>query len=331
MKINVNGFKNGFGVGPTFFSISLYFKMVEDDATNSSSRFIYFFFGSIIAVVKRLPSKTRKTMTTPLQDSVLINAESKDVGVVETKKTKASADRQDISSTEELSSPQKKLKTKKTSTLTLTDPLRGWSQNAQPGVVYRIKCTYDDLPGTPKPSVTIDIDGRECLQRLICSFLHYFNWDSGHLFEVRIPIRGTLTTGIYDEYTPKGMSHDDLAAVAKMFGGVDWNEAKKGLPKPTQRKLLGSGCNPTFVAADDDGDEYGGQILIKDLALQKGDKIDLKYDFGDTSEFILTVTKIVEGTKDSSLLEEVIVNGNTTRCKLVSKNGPEILPQYDDC
>ena len=119
---------------PSFPSacISKWWRMMPQD---SSSRFIYFFFGSIIAVVKRLPSKTRKTMTTPLQDSVLINAESKDVGVVETKKTKASADRQDVSSTEELSSPQKKLKTTETSTSTLTDPLRGWSQNAQPGVV----------------------------------------------------------------------------------------------------------------------------------------------------------------------------------------------------
>ena len=64
MNININGFKNGFGVGPTFFSISrhqsVYFKMVVDDATNSSRRFIYFFFGSIIAVDKRHPRRRER-------------------------------------------------------------------------------------------------------------------------------------------------------------------------------------------------------------------------------------------------------------------------------
>mmetsp|Transcript_30509 Transcript_30509/g.45150 ORF Transcript_30509/g.45150 Transcript_30509/m.45150 type:complete len:97 (+) Transcript_30509:352-642(+) len=48
---------------------------------------------------------------------------------------------------------------------------------------------------TDLPFVVVDIDSRECLQRLICSFLYHMKWDPIHLFECTMPARGPLKVG----------------------------------------------------------------------------------------------------------------------------------------
>jgi hypothetical protein len=45
------------------------------------------------------------------------------------------------------------------------------------------------------PFVKFNIDGRECLQRVINAMLHYFGWDNTHLFECKMPRRGSLPDG----------------------------------------------------------------------------------------------------------------------------------------
>jgi hypothetical protein len=40
------------------------------------------------------------------------------------------------------------------------------------------------------PYVRIELDSRECLQRLVSSFLHFMGWTNEHLFEITLPHRG---------------------------------------------------------------------------------------------------------------------------------------------
>jgi hypothetical protein len=43
--------------------------------------------------------------------------------------------------------------------------------------------------------VRLEMDGRECIQRVILSFLKHFGWDKSHLFTVEIPRRGDSEVG----------------------------------------------------------------------------------------------------------------------------------------
>jgi hypothetical protein len=45
------------------------------------------------------------------------------------------------------------------------------------------------------PYVRLEIDGRECVQRVITSFLNHFGWDNSHLFNVEMPRRGDSEAG----------------------------------------------------------------------------------------------------------------------------------------
>jgi hypothetical protein len=58
-----------------------------------------------------------------------------------------------------------------------------------PGVSYSIACK-DELP-----YVRLEKDGRECIQRVIISFLNHFGWDKSHLFQVEMPRRGDSDVG----------------------------------------------------------------------------------------------------------------------------------------
>jgi len=91
------------------------------------------------------------------------------------------------------------------------------AENHSPSVIYRLKFTYlgnkyqqstqiyektimtrKKVKESGKPIVTIDIDGRESLQRCICIALRHWNIrniDNESMFTCRMPKRGTMSDG----------------------------------------------------------------------------------------------------------------------------------------
>ena len=82
--------------------------------------------------------------------------------------------------------------------------------------------------------------------------------------------------------------------------------------------------NPQY---DLDNDDYaaGGHFTMKELAIQKGDKIKLMYDLGDRDEFLILVEEV---KTNQPLLPEVSLKGQDTRAKLIETSAATIHKQH---
>jgi hypothetical protein len=210
---------------------------------------------------------------------------------------------------------------------------------------------------TDLPFVILEIDSRECLQRLVSSFLYHMKWDPTHLFVCKMPARGPLKAGTgnlwmeafgidigmivqmgqvssnpftYPERQRK--RHQDRLDAA----GLDWSDFDRAKREPNARgkwrKLQGSGFDPHTKPPrgwDDDDDEEpvnGGAISLHEIALEKGDKIQMTYDFGDNHKFSIIA---LDKQERQTSLAEVKIFGLKTRVALVKKSETKMPKQHE--
>lgn len=204
---------------------------------------------------------------------------------------------------------------------------------------------------TELPSVTIEIDSRECLQRVVNSMLYHFDWDNTHLFQMNMPRHGDLLDGLeklwlslptldiglaikqgslipdLTQQDPRVRRRlEKLGVTSEIIAKVQ--EDPEGLS--SVRKISGAGFDPVGKGHGNDfegeGPSDGGWFSIEELALEKGDKMDLLYDFGQRSKFFLRIQDVKQ---NAPVLPEANVYHHKTRVKLVSKGVSKMRKQYD--
>ena len=248
------------------------------------------------------------------------------------------------------------------------DPSKKLPSHVKTAKVSRLKelLKFRDLPTegtkdvlldrlqTQLPHAIIDIDSRECLQRIVNAIMFHFKWDSSHLFECQLPARGSMKEGTDNLWLqefgcdfgvslkmgsidsnpnnhPKPMRNHIQKRLAA--AGMDWSDIDRAKREPNAmgkwRKLTGSGFDPMSKSPGIDFDEEsadGGQFSLEDLVIQKGDKIKLLYDFGDRNKFFIFVEEV---KFDQALLPEIRLNGFDTRAKLVGMSECRIPKQHE--
>lgn len=197
---------------------------------------------------------------------------------------------------------------------------------------------------TEVPWVAVEIDERECFQRLVLAALHFFGWDNIHAFGATIPRRGPLRAGVVRlkemigdvvalcamypnlSETSRGEDAKMAAAVKEMLDerSCSWDDfhALRKDPEALSdvRSLIGTGYEMKMGAA--------GVVTIADLCLEEGDKIDLIYDFGDSHKFTFVVEKVQRSDKR---LPQKDLGYEMPTCARENSRGPARVPrQYDD-
>lgn len=258
------------------------------------------------------------------------------------------------------------------------ETFRAWSTEAEkkPGKIFTIKCTLGnpDEPvssylksadvgfikkllnerglstqGTKAvllqrfqkdlPWVRLEIDGRECVQRLVNAVVHYFGWDNDHLFALEMPRRGPLPDGSVPLMDTINI---DIYCTIQMNGGsLEGMDQKRRAH--CEKRLRDCGCtmeDVRTVMADEDapskvrkitgaafcpfqkeGMEKNvvgqGLLSLENLCIDKGDEIALTYDFGDDRRFCISV----ENTEcNSEIIGEVELGSKQlTRARLLAK------------
>ena len=201
---------------------------------------------------------------------------------------------------------------------------------------------------TQLPFVTMDIDGRECLQRVVTAMLHYFEWDNSHLFECKVPRRGDYLDGI--EYLDSilclevalferlGPTMDSLTRrhieLKLEKEGFTWSDLQRTIKDPENaigpcRRLVGAGFTHYLEGWNSalDGD-FGGHLSLLELEVAAGDSIVVNYDFGRPTKFTIQVL----GVKAfEPILSEVELGQehHLTRAKLVESGHGHLPPQYE--
>ena len=204
---------------------------------------------------------------------------------------------------------------------------------------------------TDLPFVLIEIDGRECMQRLVNCMMYHLKWDNGHLFEMKMPRRGELMDGVDKLW--KSIGSYDMGFAIKIGNvspdpreqephlqrrlkqlGVTNETIARIIENPnvmgSVRKLAGAGFNPMMKSPRYGFDEEaadGGWFSLEELALRKGDKIDLMYDLGQSDLFVLEIQEVKESVP---VLPEIDPYHQKTRAKLVGKGASKMRKQYDD-
>lgn len=245
-----------------------------------------------------------------------------------------------------------------------SNPLPSWIKSSKIGDIKAMlqsrnlstegkKSALLDRLQTDLPSVTLEIDSRECLQRVVNSFLYHLDWDNTHLFECKLPARGSLTAGAGNLWIQSfGIDLYDTLKTGRISGnpshhdkrmrqhlqkkldaaGMDWSDFDRAKREPNAtgkwRKLQGSGFDPHTKPMDDFGDEEpaaGGYFSLEELALEKGDKIQMTYDFGDDNKFTIFV---MEKKERQTCLAEVKLYGQETRVNLEKKSQAKMPKQY---
>lgn len=206
------------------------------------------------------------------------------------------------------------------------------------------------------PCVVIDIDSRECLQRLINAMLYHFKWDNTHLFTCKMPARGALKEGtgnlwkqsfgwdFYFNVKDGGVSSDPMDHNPRMrkhiqnkldAAGLNWSDLDRVSSEPDAighvRSLEGAAFSHEMKNefGDDDSDSGvadGGWFSLEELALQKSDKLQLTYDYGDGNKFSIQITDV---KSNQPLLPEKNIYGHETRVALIEKSKSKIRKQYD--
>jgi hypothetical protein len=277
------------------------------------------------------------------------------------------------------------------------EAFRSWAADEKsPGPVYVLKCEFGD-PSSPLssyvkslkkadlllevkrrglstdgsrsvlldrlqkelPYVRLEMDGRECIQGIISSFLNHFGWDPDHLFTVEMPRRGDLEVGtvtlidffhlyememIYGRFFEKyGTNLDNFpnktsrdkqiikGIQQRLKGGLTMDTIARALQDPEAlagfRKMNGHAFDPMGEAYDF---EMGKQeppqcnASMQELSLEKGDVLKFTYDMGSTSNFTVTI----EDVKPEEVLPEETAFGLPTRTRLVGKGPARIPKQY---
>jgi hypothetical protein len=209
------------------------------------------------------------------------------------------------------------------------------------------------------PYVRLEMDGRECIQGVISSFLNHFGWDNSHLFVVEMPRRGDSDVGnvtlmdffnlygvemiygrFFEKYGtnlnnwPNKTSRDKqvLKGIQQQTnGGLTMENMSRAFQDPEAladfRKINGSAFDPMAEAYDI---EMGKQeppqcnVSMQELFLEKGDVLKFTYDMGSTSNFTVTI----EDVKPAEVLPEETAFGEPTRSRLVGKGPLRIPKQY---
>lgn len=203
------------------------------------------------------------------------------------------------------------------------------------------------------PFVTLEIDSRECFQRIVNSMLFYFKWDNTHLFECEMPRRGELEYGVgklwqtlasrdmacairmgmissdprnHDQCLRKRL--DQLGITCEMIARIQNDSDTLG----DVRKLTGSAFDPMDRGIggndfDDDFSVNGSQFSLEQLALQKSDQVKMMYDYGDHNTFVVEVQEV---KKNVPVLPEVSHYGHYTRVKMIGKGQCKMRKQYND-
>ena len=211
---------------------------------------------------------------------------------------------------------------------------------------------------TDLPFVILEIDSRECIQRLVSSFLYHIKWDPTHLFECKMPARGPLRKGtgkLWCEIfgtdigmmVQMGQASSDPSTYTERqrkrhqdrldAAGLDWSDFDRAKREPNARgkwrKLQGSGFDPHTKPprgwGDDDDEESvtGGAVSLHEVALEKGDKIHMTYDFGKNHKFSIIA---LEKQERQTSLAEVKIFGLETRVALVEKLKIK-MPKQHEC
>ena len=203
---------------------------------------------------------------------------------------------------------------------------------------------------TVLPTITIDIDSRESMQRIVNSIMYHFGWDNTHLFEMKMPKRGDLKDGV----APLWLSLPSLdIGLALKQGGVSPDPRRRdprinrrfvqlGLTDEmivqiqahpdapcNVRRITGSGFDPMMKRRGEwcEGDAAdGGWFSLQELALEKGDKVKLLYDFGQRDEFFIQIQDVKQNVP---VLPEADLYGHKTRAKLVDKGASKMRKQYN--
>lgn len=199
---------------------------------------------------------------------------------------------------------------------------------------------------TELPSVTFELDGRECLQPLVHTFLHYFGWDAYHLFRIGMPRRGSIPDGAMTlRDSIPGMCDLTFFGVKQYFEeyGLDmdtWPVDQRAKNHLLKNLEIGKFTMQAMHRACTDPDALGpdrvlsgsafdpmtlqGQFNLRDLEIQQGDVLNVEYDFGDENIFTIKVLKVEE----SKVIAEETQGFFHTRAKLVSRGKARIRNQY---
>lgn len=209
---------------------------------------------------------------------------------------------------------------------------------------------------TTLPWVRFEIDGRECLQRIVNAFLFYFGWDNTHGWSMRMPRRGEMKEGtspILERYTHTRMwlekqietqGHDlrqwnasSLQYAHQLLDNKFTRTQQQNLvenldaPGPI-RCVEGSAFEPVCITTFDPEVplEQSGLFSLNDLCLQAGDKMHITYDFGDDHRFNILIEKV---ELCSTLLPEVALSrypdSQLTRSRLTGRGDCRMIPQYE--
>jgi hypothetical protein len=210
------------------------------------------------------------------------------------------------------------------------------------------------------PFVRLEMDGRECIQRVIISFLNHFGWDKSHLFKVAMPRRGDSDVGnvtlmdffeLYDvEMIYKGLfqkygtnldnwpnedSHDKKTIKRlkrRTSGGLTMEDMSRAFKDPEAladfRMMNGSAFDAMAEGYDYEMYEKTPpqcNVSMQELFLQKGDVLKFTYDLGSSSSFTVTIEDV---KLEEVLPEEETAFGQPTRARLVGKGPARIPKQY---
>jgi hypothetical protein len=209
------------------------------------------------------------------------------------------------------------------------------------------------------PYVRLEMDGRECIQGVISSFLNHFGWDNSHLFAVELPRRGDSDVGkvtmidffnlyevemIYGQFFQKYGTNLDhwpnkttrdkhiiKGIQQRTTGGLTMEAISRAFQDPEAladfRKMNGSAFDPMAEAYDYEMSEQEPpqcNVSMQELFLQKGDVLKFTYDMGSSSTFTVTI----EDVKPEEVLPEETAFGEPIRARLVGKGKARIPKQY---
>mmetsp|Transcript_45573 Transcript_45573/g.89032 ORF Transcript_45573/g.89032 Transcript_45573/m.89032 type:complete len:246 (+) Transcript_45573:107-844(+) len=186
--------------------------------------------------------------------------------------------------------------------------LRAWSDGADTepsSTIHTLRCFWEGpSPPTPsRPYVLLEIDGRECLQRVIHSMLYHFGWNSDYTFKCSMPCRGELREGTVRSISVQKNS-DTL---------------------PRLRKLVGSA---TFPLLKIPFGVNGAHLSLGSLSLQSEDEIKLYYECsGLQNKFVFRVEEV---RRTDRVLPEVDLGlSYPTRSALLKIGKYKIRTQYE--
>jgi hypothetical protein len=211
------------------------------------------------------------------------------------------------------------------------------------------------------PYVRIELDSRECIQRLVNAFLHFMGWDNTHLFEITMPNRGPVSKGAVPLWEKIGLDQCTVTfnpeALQNALSGQNeqyrhhferilknsdstWDDVRQVIANPRAvgptRKLQGAAFDAfegqplgvfAYFAEMDRLPPAGGCHTLDELSLQAGDKLDVLYDFGDSNEFRIEIESV--RVAQEPLPEAQLGYLNPTRVRLVNKGG-RVRSQYDN-